>query len=106
MISITRRPDAIRYAVLFPQLRRRGERFAASARPLATQFASYPIEPTGREGEALATDVALIGDADASRLLRLAAAASENHALIQKIRDSSDATLAGMAADEGLSKDK
>jgi hypothetical protein len=44
--------------------------------------------------------------ADASRLLRLAAAASENHALIQKIRDSSDATLAGMAADEGLPKDK
>lgn len=50
------------------------ERFVASARPLATQFASYPIEPTGREGEALATDVALIGDADASRLLIMTSA--------------------------------
>lgn len=43
---------------------------------------------------------------DASRLLRLAAAASENHALVEKIRGSSDAGLAGMAADATLSKDK
>jgi hypothetical protein len=42
---------------------------------------------------------------DAGRLLRLAAAASENHALIQKILGASDAALAGMA-DEALAKDK
>ena len=45
------------------------ERFAAAARPLAAHFASYAIDPKGREGEALATDVALIGDPRAERLL-------------------------------------
>lgn len=50
------------------------ERFLAAARPLATRFASYAIEPKGREGEDLATDVALIGDADAQRLLIMTSA--------------------------------
>lgn len=50
------------------------ERFTAAARPLATRFASYPIAPKGREGEDLATDVALIGAADATRLLIMTSA--------------------------------
>lgn len=50
------------------------ERFAAAARPLAAHFASYAIEPKGREGEALATDVALIGDPRAERLLIMTSA--------------------------------
>lgn len=50
------------------------ERFTAAARPLATRFASYAIEPKGREGEDLATDAALIGDADAKRLLIMTSA--------------------------------
>ncbi|MGE8658374.1 MAG: M14 family metallopeptidase [Achromobacter sp.] len=49
-------------------------RFTAAARPLAAHFASYPIAPKGREGEELATDVALIGDAGATRLLIMTSA--------------------------------
>ncbi|MCZ8396898.1 M14 family metallopeptidase [Achromobacter ruhlandii] len=49
-------------------------RFTAAARPLAAQFASYPVAPLGREGEALATDVALIGDKTATRLLIMTSA--------------------------------
>jgi hypothetical protein len=40
---------------------------------------------------------------DASRLLRLAAAAAENNALLQKVRAASDAALTHMAADPALS---
>lgn len=36
-------------------------RFEARARPLAARFQSYGIDARGRQGEALATDVALIG---------------------------------------------
>jgi hypothetical protein len=43
---------------------------------------------------------------DASRLLRLAAAASENHALLQKIRGAPDAALTGMAADPTLTDEE
>ncbi|WP_088138574.1 M14 family metallopeptidase [Achromobacter xylosoxidans] len=49
-------------------------RFVLAAKPLATQFQSYVIEPAGRAGEALATDVALIGPADAERLLIMTSA--------------------------------
>lgn len=49
-------------------------RFVLAAKPLATQFQSYVIEPTGRAGEALATDVALIGSPDAERLLIMTSA--------------------------------
>ncbi|WP_447917837.1 M14 family metallopeptidase [Achromobacter aegrifaciens] len=49
-------------------------RFVLAAKPLATQFQSYVIEPTGREGEALATDVALVGSPDAERLLIMTSA--------------------------------
>lgn len=45
------------------------ERFLAAAAPLATQVASYGIAAVGSQGEPLATDVALIGDPDAQRLL-------------------------------------
>lgn len=45
------------------------ERFLAAAKPLASWVQSYGIEPAGSQGEPLATDVALIGDADAQRLL-------------------------------------
>ena len=44
-------------------------RFLAAAAPLAAQVQSYAIEPAGSQGEPLATDVALIGDAGAQRLL-------------------------------------
>ena len=50
------------------------ERFALAARPLADPFCSYGIEHTGSEGEALATDVAYIGDPDADRLLIMTSA--------------------------------
>ncbi|WLW61083.1 M14 family metallopeptidase [Achromobacter aegrifaciens] len=49
-------------------------RFVLAAKPLATQFQSYVIEPAGRSGEALATDVALIGQPDAERLLIMTSA--------------------------------
>ncbi|MFY3309691.1 DUF2817 domain-containing protein, partial [Achromobacter ruhlandii] len=38
------------------------------------QCAPYPVAPRGREGEALATDVALIGDKTATRLLIMTSA--------------------------------
>lgn len=49
-------------------------RFVLAAKPLATHFHSYVIEPVGRAGEALATDVALIGPSDAERLLIMTSA--------------------------------
>lgn len=49
-------------------------RFVLAAKPLATHFQSYVIEPVGRAGEALATDVALIGPSDAERLLIMTSA--------------------------------
>jgi hypothetical protein len=45
------------------------ERFLADAERLGAAVASYPIEARGSEGEALATDVALIGAPNAQRLL-------------------------------------
>ncbi len=50
------------------------ERFLAAAGPLASHMQSYPIDAVGSEGEALATDVALIGDAGAQRLLIMTSA--------------------------------
>lgn len=50
------------------------ERFALAARPQANVFRSYGIEQIGSEGEALATDVAYIGDPDADRLLIITSA--------------------------------
>lgn len=50
------------------------ERFLAAAAPLASHVQSYAIAPTGSQGEPLATDVALIGDADAQRLLIMTSA--------------------------------
>jgi hypothetical protein len=49
-------------------------RFETRARPLATHFQSYDIDARGRQGEALATDVALIGDPCAGRLLIVSSA--------------------------------
>jgi hypothetical protein len=42
--------------------------------------------------------------ADASRLLRLAAAASENQALMEKVRNAPDTVLTGTASGEIASK--
>ncbi|WP_313625051.1 M14 family metallopeptidase [Achromobacter sp.] len=50
------------------------ERFLAAAEPLAAHIQSYPIEAKGSQGEALATDVALIGDAGAQRVLIMTSA--------------------------------
>lgn len=50
------------------------DRFLAAASPVATHVQSYAIEPRGSEGEPLATDVALIGDANAERLLIMTSA--------------------------------
>lgn len=50
------------------------ERFLSAASPLASLVQSYGIEPLGSEDEPLATDVALIGDADAERLLIMTSA--------------------------------
>jgi len=50
------------------------DRFLSAAAPLAAQVQSYAIEPLGSEGEPLATDVALIGDANAERLLIMTSA--------------------------------
>ena len=49
-------------------------RFLLAAKPLATHFQSYVIEPAGRAGEVLATDVALLGAPDAQRLLIMTSA--------------------------------
>ncbi|MDQ6212964.1 M14 family metallopeptidase [Achromobacter insolitus] len=50
------------------------DRFLSAAAPLAAHVQSYAIEPLGSEGEPLATDVALIGDANAERLLIMTSA--------------------------------
>lgn len=50
------------------------ERFQADAARLGARVASYPIEALGSEGEALATDIALIGQPDAERLLIMTSA--------------------------------
>ncbi|MFE0843557.1 M14 family metallopeptidase [Achromobacter insolitus] len=50
------------------------DRFLSAAAPLAALVQSYAIEPLGSEGEPLATDVALIGDANAERLLIMTSA--------------------------------
>ncbi|QVQ25845.1 M14 family metallopeptidase [Achromobacter deleyi] len=50
------------------------ERFLSAARPLAAHVQSYAIDPQGSQDEPLATDVALIGDADARRLLIMTSA--------------------------------
>ena len=50
------------------------ERFLAAAGPLAARVQSYPVDAVGSQGEALATDVALIGDADAPRVLIMTSA--------------------------------
>jgi len=50
------------------------ERFVLAARPLADSFHSYGIDHAGSEGEALATDVAYIGDPDADRVLIMTSA--------------------------------
>lgn len=50
------------------------ERFLAAAKAVAARMASYPIEARGARDEALSTDVALIGDAKAERLLIMTSA--------------------------------
>ncbi|WKK17306.1 M14 family metallopeptidase [Achromobacter insolitus] len=50
------------------------DRFLSAAAPLAAHVQSYAIEPLGSEGEPLATDLALIGDANAERLLIMTSA--------------------------------
>lgn len=50
------------------------DRFLSAAAPLAAHVQSYAIEPLGSEGEPLATDVALLGDANAERLLIMTSA--------------------------------
>ncbi|KAG1316746.1 hypothetical protein G6F62_013305 [Rhizopus arrhizus] len=50
------------------------ERFLSDAARLGAHVQSYPIEAVGREGEALATDTALIGAAGAERLLIMTSA--------------------------------
>ncbi|MCP1399896.1 M14 family metallopeptidase [Achromobacter insolitus] len=50
------------------------DRFLSAAAPLAAHVQSYAIEPLGSEGEPLATDVALIGDENAERLLIMTSA--------------------------------
>lgn len=50
------------------------ERFLAAAKAVAARTASYPIEARGAQDEALSTDVALIGDAKAERLLIMTSA--------------------------------
>lgn len=49
-------------------------RFLADAARLGASVASYPIDVVGSEGEALATDVALLGAPDAKRLLIMTSA--------------------------------
>jgi len=50
------------------------DRFLSAAAPLAAHVQSYAIEPLGSDGEPLATDVALVGDASAERLLIMTSA--------------------------------
>lgn len=50
------------------------DRFLADAAHLAAAVESYPISDVGNEGEALATDVALLGAPDAQRLLIMTSA--------------------------------
>ena len=50
------------------------DRFLADAARLGAAVQSYPISDVGSEGEALATDVALLGAPDAQRLLIMTSA--------------------------------
>ena len=50
------------------------ERFLSDAARLGADVRSWPIEAVGSEGEALATDTALIGAPDAQRLLIMTSA--------------------------------
>ena len=71
MTSTIRRHDAVRYfSDSYAQAR---ERFLDAA-CRGARMASYPIEARGARDEALSTDVALIGDAKAERLLIMTSA--------------------------------
>ena len=70
MTSTIRRHDAV--PLFFRQLRS-GAR-ALSCRQVAARMASYPIEARGARTRPLSTDVALIGDAKAERLLIMTSA--------------------------------
>ena len=71
MTSTIRRHDAVPlFSDSYAQAR---ERFLA-AKAVAARMASYPIEARGARDEALSTDVALIGDAKAERLLIMTSA--------------------------------
>ena len=72
MTSTIRRHDAVPlFSDSYAQAR---ERFLAAAKAVAARMASYPIEARGARDEALSTDVALIGDAKAERLLIMTSA--------------------------------
>ena len=59
---MSERPFAIHYAEA-------RERFLAAAREAGATFATYDHPLTGRRGEALATDLAVVGDPQAERAL-------------------------------------
>ncbi len=64
-------PSQVYFSHSYRQAR---ERFAQSAQPLASMYASYALPQTGQEGEVLATDVALIARPGANRLLIITSA--------------------------------